>query len=468
MNRKNAKRLGWLMVGMAVCLTAPACRTCKDAERDTGTVSALPITNDNVIRKLETVVIPKMAFLPPATIIDAVEFFIQASRDYDDPNIPLAQRGISFMLRLPRVSTGETCDVVRPFTAATRTEYVVPEIPKLSARDIGLYDAIKLICDVTGMKMTVRRGTVCIEPIELIEDWTTRIYNLPPPPCGVCGRIHEYYQAHDMHAAASFDWKALFESLGVAWPEGCSSIKTHALTGKLQITNLPENLALIEQILDDMIEEPRQINVEMQIIAFRRANIEKLQLAGNVTQESLMALRKKGNAKLVATASAMTKSGQEAIVKATQQLSHLPERSMGNANVMVTAETLVPHDSEMRDVGMILQVVPEFLFANDPTINVMIYSEWVTLDRWETYPADVVMGRTHKQRPRRLPVLTTTCFNTQVTLENGETFLLGGSSTPDGKWVHYGFLKATLLENPDAPPNENAFKRTSLGWVPTR
>ena len=451
MNRQNAKRLGWLMVGMAVGLTAPACRTCVDADTLASETPIRQATTLDVVRKLETIIIPEAAFRPPVTIIDAVEFFIQASRDYDDPNIPLERRGVNFMLRLPHVSTGVMCDILDPFADAARADHVAPEIPPMVTRLITLYDAIKLACDVTGMKMRIIGNVVCIEPNydDMDGQLLTSTFALPPPLCGVCGRIHTHYETPDTHVAQPVDWKAFLESMGVAWPEG-SSITPLAPVRKLRVTNRPKDLALIEQILEDIVEVPHQINVEMQIIAFRRADIEKLQLAGNVTRESLMPLRRKGKAKLMATASTVTRSGQEAIVKAVQEVIYPTEWGMDNTNAATasTVGALMPRDFEMREVGMILQVIPELLSVSNQRINMMLNPEWVTLDRWETYPASVATDRAHKPLSLRQPVFTTTTFQTQATLENGEPILLGSSSAPDGAWIHYGFLKATLIPAP--------------------
>ena len=107
---------------------------------------------------------------------------------------------------------------------------------------------------------------------------------------------------------------------------------------------------------------------------------------------------------------------------------------------------LMPCHFEMREVGMLLQVVPEVAFNNGSLINVMMNPQWVTLDRWESYPADMAAHRTHKTLSLREPVFGVTSFQTQVTVEDGGTLLLGGSSTPDGEWVYYGFLTVKLVD----------------------
>ena len=107
---------------------------------------------------------------------------------------------------------------------------------------------------------------------------------------------------------------------------------------------------------------------------------------------------------------------------------------------------LMPCHFEKREVGMILQVVPEVAVGNGSLINVMLNPQWVTLDRWESYPADMAAHRTHKTLWLREPVFGVTSFQTQVTVEDGGTLLLGGSSTLDGEWVHYGFLTVKLID----------------------
>ncbi|MCL1921928.1 MAG: von Willebrand factor type A domain-containing protein [Kiritimatiellaeota bacterium] len=52
------------------------------------------------LKKLRDITIPEVSFRPPATLADAVDFFAQASRDYDSPETPVAQRGLRFSLNL--------------------------------------------------------------------------------------------------------------------------------------------------------------------------------------------------------------------------------------------------------------------------------------------------------------------------------------------------------------------------------
>jgi len=100
-------------------------------------------------RKLEGIILPDVSFRQPATIVDAVEYFKVASRDYDSPEIPLDQRGVNIVLLLPKY-------IKAPSDA--------PVIPNFSAHSISLKDAISLVCDVVDMKMFIRGKIVMIVP----------------------------------------------------------------------------------------------------------------------------------------------------------------------------------------------------------------------------------------------------------------------------------------------------------------
>ncbi|HRU71762.1 MAG TPA: hypothetical protein P5111_11855, partial [Kiritimatiellia bacterium] len=139
-------------------------------------------TAEQVIQqKLRDIVIPEVTFRPPATIIDAVDFFKQASRDYDKPEIPMEQRGVNLVLKLntgaPAAAPAENADPFAPAPSAAAGG--VPPISALSARFISLYDALKLVCDVTGMKFKIRGNIVMIVPAnEPDSELMTRSYNV--------------------------------------------------------------------------------------------------------------------------------------------------------------------------------------------------------------------------------------------------------------------------------------------------
>jgi Flp pilus assembly secretin CpaC len=400
-------------------------------------------------RKMKKVVIPEVTFRPPSTIIDAVRFFKEASIDYDDPELPAAQRGVNFVLNLSadsarRTVSGEKVDI---FAATDSVTNSVPAIPTISARFFNLYDALKLVCDATQMKFTIRNGIVWIEPdYGSREACFTRIYAVSPTTshpstsCETSRHDDDVYSDHNNNN----EWKKFYEQLGVKWPPGSSYSYLPSL-GLVRITNTYENLEVFEQVIQELGVFPRMAEVNVQIYAFHPEDIEKLRLSGDMSVDALMALRRKGKARPVASASVLTKSGQEAIVKVIQEVRYptelLAEVEQVGSNVTVqsASQASVPASFAMREVGMILQVVPE-VSPDNSQINLVLHPQWVTLDRWESCPAALVAGWMRKTRSFKQPVFGMTSFETETLVKAGETVLLGCSSTPDGKWVHVGFL----------------------------
>ena len=149
----NTRNVCWLAVGMAVCMTVSSCRTCHDTQPLAGEKATedRKVADENVLRKIRHIIIPEMSFRPPDTIVDAVEFFKRASRDYGDPEIPIEQRGLRFSLRLP------------PGPETSGGSHA-PVIPALRTRNISLRGALALVCEMTGMKFRIADGVTTIVP----------------------------------------------------------------------------------------------------------------------------------------------------------------------------------------------------------------------------------------------------------------------------------------------------------------
>ncbi|MCL1920234.1 MAG: type II and III secretion system protein [Kiritimatiellaeota bacterium] len=434
---KKLSWLSWLATGTAVCLTLSSCRTCHDAQPDAdGEAAEMPSCDRAnvkamVLKKMQDIIIPEMSFRPPATIIDAVDFLEQASRDYDAPSIPPDQRGLTIILKLPTIMPVASTDGDPLSPSELITSGNLSAMPAMTARFISLYDALTLVCDVTVMKFRIMGGLVMIVPVEEEGELQRRSYMLSP------SASKELWQKIDKSLSEEerqSELKSFFANEGIRWPLG-STIQYFPATGELRVQNIQVNLMELEQVLGELYPSPTSIHAEVQIVAFRAADIEKLQLAGGVTKESLTGLRKAGKSKPVATASAMTRSGQEAIVRTVDEVIYPSEFRVMNLNVSnkVSAASLAvePQNSTMREVGMILQVIPKV--HEGGLIDVVLKPQRVTLDHWETFE----INKTLRSRD---PVFSATSFETQVTMKDGDTILLGYSTAPDGNWVHAGFL----------------------------
>jgi len=266
------------------------------SKRPVSEISGTKTSEQVIQQKLREIVIPEVTFRPPATIIDAVDFFKQASRDYDKPDIPVEQRGVNLVLKLAAGSSAAAPSAAEPaaadpFAAAAPTAAPggVPQIQALSARFINLYDALKLVCDVTGMKFRIRGNIVMIVPANDPDDeLVTRSYNVLATLQERVGAAQSELSQNQGQGAAGEntfmqtknmenkqDWKTFFQQMGVKWPEG-SSISYMATIGKLRVTNTAEQLAVFEQVLEDLNVTPRLIEIEARFVEVSQKDLNSL------------------------------------------------------------------------------------------------------------------------------------------------------------------------------------------------
>jgi len=440
MSKNSFYRFSVVIFGMAVCLAMPACRTCTEKSFDDNQGSMSCEADRAAISKLKRITIPEMTFFSPATLVDALDFIVKASRDCDLSEGSLYKRGVSYRLRLNAVSPEvEYAAKADPFVTVTND--VAPRIAAISVCNISVYDALQLVCDATEMCWHLEQGIIVVEPNEATDTrLVTRSYSVPPV-LQDCFNIDPFQPSSSNKTSEVF-----FAQLDMKSPK-FSEFTYDPTFDKLHVTGTPRNLKILETVLGQFAFSI--IEVEMQIHAFRIEDIERLRLSSGVSLESLMALRRNGKAKPVASATALTKSGQEAIVKAVQEVIYpedlLTDVSQAGSNVTVrsAAQALIPGNFSMRETGMTLQVVPEIM-QNNAMINMTLKPQWVTLDRWASYPADLVAGWTHVTRPFKCPVFGVTSLETQAVIKDGETLLIGSSSTQDGEWVNVGFLTTRL------------------------
>lgn len=96
---------------------------------------------------------PEVSFLPPATILDALDFLYHASMDYDNPQIPVPKRGINFAVKNP--------GALIPKEPKPRTLPIVESFPGPMCT---FYDNLTNICEAVDARFVIRDNTVVIYP----------------------------------------------------------------------------------------------------------------------------------------------------------------------------------------------------------------------------------------------------------------------------------------------------------------
>jgi general secretion pathway protein D len=70
-------------------------------------------------------------------------------------------------------------------------------------------------------------------------------------------------------------WKEFFKQMGVKWPIG-SSVSYLATIGKLRVTNTQEELAMFEQVLEDLNVTPRLVEIETRFVEVSQNDLNSL------------------------------------------------------------------------------------------------------------------------------------------------------------------------------------------------
>ena len=259
-----------------------------------------------VEKRMKEMVLPSISFRPPATIADAVEYFKQASRDFDRPEIPIDQRGFNFVLDLGKqivAQGGESApaeDAGNDFAAnaaatddaASAAPGGMPLIPAIAANNVSLWDALKLVCRVTKFKFVIQEGPVVMVMPESMttEDLVTRTYdvteNFAERMSGAAEDVQDMgggfggskkSDSEDSSAdSQEASWKKFFTLMGVKWAEGSSIVYLKTI-GKLRVTNTKDQLAVIEAALaGELGATPKLIEIEARFVEVAQEDLNSL------------------------------------------------------------------------------------------------------------------------------------------------------------------------------------------------
>ena len=257
----------------------------------------------SIEKRMKEMMLPAISFRPPATIIDAVDYFRQASKDYDRPEIPVDQRGFNFVLQLGTAlkNNGGAADAGaakggndNAFSSDAGDEGDaaagdVPVIPNVTASNISLYEALKLVCQVCNpaFKFKVQGSVVMVMPKTMTTDeLVTRTYSVVE---SFVDRMNDASNSLKDSKAGDFSgggddeggespenqWKAYFEDLGVTWPQN-SRIKYIKAVGKLRVTNTEDQLAILEDALNELNVTPSMIEIETRFVEVAQEDLNSL------------------------------------------------------------------------------------------------------------------------------------------------------------------------------------------------
>ena len=103
------------------------------------------------VRRLEAIKMPEVSFCAPVTMREFAEYMSQATKDFDDPAVPLEKRGIRFVCK-------------ESVAAKTGPEKQKPDAPLTPCPGVvataTAWDALTNVCESVGCKFEVVNGKV--------------------------------------------------------------------------------------------------------------------------------------------------------------------------------------------------------------------------------------------------------------------------------------------------------------------
>ena len=211
-----------------------------------------------------------------------------------------------------------------------------------------------------------------------------------------------------------------------------------------------------------------EIEIEVQFVAFDQTNVEKLVATGRLNLDTLTNLWLNGRGRLLAAPRVRTPAGQEAVVKnvveyvypTTFSVSNEDHAGTNNVSLtdthtsaavtvpkrMVRSPVVVPGDFVTREVGTILQVLPE-LNPDGALINLAFNAQIVGEPVVKDYGSKYVDANGKEQQARmEQPFFRVNSISSNVSLRDGERILVGGyRPSGDGTEAVYIFVSARIV-----------------------
>ncbi len=191
------------------------------------------------------------------------------------------------------------------------------------------------------------------------------------------------------------------------------------------------------------------IEIEVQFVAFDTTNLEKLVASGGLNGESLTKLWIGGAGHLLAAPRVVTPAGAEAVVKGVTEciypttfaVSLNTSTNAGGTN-SVHSPIVQPGGFETREVGAILQVIPEM--REDGMITLTLSPQFVEEPVWRDYGSKHLDANGKEQQARmEQPFFQTYTLSTSIAVANGQRTLIGGGTlSRDRKQMVFIFVTA--------------------------
>jgi len=235
-------------------------------------------------QKLQTIVLPLVEFDEDATVRDAINFLRQRARELDTTQLDPEKKGLNFVFRNPTVV--DAVDTLGDVTAGSDESSKIENIQlgSLKIRNIPLEEALRQICQNTGLRYKVEDYSVVILKATDVDDneMFARTFRVPPDlinlisdgPGGADGGGGDPFG--EPTSAEKKSVLELLELQGIKFPEGATAGFSKARS-TLTVRNTANALDQVEELVNDLVlRKPRQIKMLTKFVEINQENTDEL------------------------------------------------------------------------------------------------------------------------------------------------------------------------------------------------
>lgn len=434
-------------------------------------------------KKLNEIIIDKIDF-DEVSIQAAIKYLKLRSRERDPEG-----KGVNIILRM---STG--ADLSAPAPAADNAigeeaEAPAPEptssssVPTITmlVDNIPLGEAIRYICRGANLKYRIEKYAVVIATQEIpLDDLETRIYALETEAISTVGGQSGETGADTTGSSSAV--QEYFKNRGIQFPEGARIVFDGRIS-RLIATNTPDNLAKIEEIIQEINVVDPQVLIETKFVEIAEDDIDSLGFewlisrpagqtnppmgnssmsfdqndplmrfpdsltttwaGGNdvlfnithhdsqgVTYRALIhALNASNKTEILATPRVTTMNGQEATIRMTTE-QYFPESwseaTVTDSGMLTYAVPSIPTFGEPVELGVVLTVTPT-VDADKYTIGLQMTPRIQSHIGWTDYSYSLNTSVGPFNNTILMPIFELRTIETQITIYDGETIVMGGA-----------------------------------------
>ncbi len=240
-------------------------------------------------------------------------------------------------------------------------------------------------------------------------------------------------------------WKKYYrERHHIPWPNGAKIVFFTEPHCCLYVCNTKENLSKIECSLklDDVLSG-LQYSFDLELIAFKKKDIEHLQATDKVTKDSLLALQKQGRSKSISFISAPVPGNYSVDAKYVQEVSYPSEYESScilTNQLSPTTSVLLPASYTMREAGVTLSLVFENSSDDGTLFYISGHLDYCAIKGWTEYDGVISMEDRTRRHTCKQPLFQNLRLDVRACINIGETILLGGGASSEEGWIYYAFL----------------------------